>query len=171
MRRTAPLAAVALAATIAGCATMTGKIEEPPRVSLVSIVPEEFQLFEQRYRVKLRVLNPNDATLSIRGLSYEIDLNGRPFGNGVSGEPVQVEPFGEQTVSVVVLSNIARIYEQIREVTSSGRKSISYAVRGSVSVEGALGRVPFEHEGEVSLEGFASVLPGTRAVAGAGASN
>ena len=166
MMRMARLGAIALAAAIAGCATTTGKIEEPPRVSLVSIAPEEFQLFEQRYRVQLRVLNPNDATLAIRGLSYEIELNDKTFGNGVSGERVTVEPFGEQTVSVVVLSNISRIYQQIREVVSSGDPSISYVVRGTVSVEGGLGRVPFEHEGEVSLDGFADLLPSARGSGG-----
>jgi len=157
------LAAFALATIVAtmaaGCAT-TGTIEEPPRVSLVNIVPEDFQLFEQRYRVTLRVLNPNDATLSIQGISYEIELNGKTFGEGVSGEAVTVEPFGEKTVSVIVLSNIGRVYEQFRELTSSGRSTISYAVRGNISIGGALGRVPFDHQGELDLEGFASVLPG-----------
>ena len=166
MMRMARLAAMALAATVAGCATTPGKIEEPPRVSLVSIAPEEFQLFEQRYRVQLRMLNPNDATLAIRGLSYEIELNGKTFGNGVSGERITVEPFGEQTVSVVVLSNISRIYQQIKGVIASGEASLSYVVRGTVSVEGPLGRVPFEHEGEVSLDGFAELLPGARGGSG-----
>ena len=166
MVRMARVAAIALAAAVAGCATTTGKIEEPPRVSLVSIAPEEFQLLEQRYRVQLRVLNPNDATLAIRGLSYEIELNGKTFGDGVSGERVTVEPFGEETVSVVVLSNISRIYQQIRDVISSGDASISYVVRGTVSVEGALGRVPFERAGEVSLDGFADLLPGARGSSG-----
>ena len=66
---TRSIVVAALIALLAGCAT-TGTIEEPPRVSLVSIAPEEFQLFEQRYRVTLRVLNPNDAQLTIRGISH-----------------------------------------------------------------------------------------------------
>ena len=75
---------------------------------------------------------------------------------------------------MTVVSNIARIYEQLREITSSGSTSVSYAVRGTVSVGGALGRVPFEHAGEVSLEGFAGFLPGAAgagAASGSGASN
>jgi LEA14-like dessication related protein len=139
-----------VAALLAGCATV-GTLDEPPTVSLVHIEPEEFQLLEQRYRITLRVLNPNDAPLTVRGLSYEIHLNDRLFGNGVSGERVTIPAYGDETISVTLVSNLARVYEQFRQLTESEEVIISYAIMGRLSVEGALGKVPFDYEGELDL--------------------
>ena len=153
------LAAVFLAGSLLGGCAGAGTIDEPPTVSLVGIKPEDIQLFEQRYRVTLRVLNPNDAELTIRGVSYEIELNGKPFGSGVSGEPVSIPAFGDQTLSVLVLSNIARVIEQFKQYQTSQEPRISYLIKGKLSVDGALGRVPFEYEGEIDLGALGELPP------------
>ena len=99
-----------------------------------------------------RVLNPNDATLSIRGpelrdRAQRQDLRQRRErradhrralrrGDGLGGGAEQ---------------HLAHLPAD-PGVIASGDPSVSYVVRGTVSVEGALGPVPFEREGEVSLD-------------------
>ena len=158
MLRTALLLGVTL---LAGCAGVT-TLSEPPQVNLVALAPEDFQLFEQRYRVTIRVLNPNDTELRIRGLSYAIYLNDELFGNGVNGDYVVVPPFGDRTMTVTVVSNLARIIAQLRQLTGDPDEKLTfrYGIKGAIALEGVLGKIPFEHEGEIDLSGTAAAPAG-----------
>lgn len=142
-----------LATMLTACATMGG-LSETPRVSLVSIEPVDVQLLEQRYRVILRIQNPNDRDITIRGLDYEIVVNDRIFAQGVSGKPVTIPAWGESTAEVEVLSTLERVIEQIEELARRGEPSIEYAISGSVSVDGIPLPVPFEYQDTLGLPGY-----------------
>ena len=142
-----------LGALLTGCATMGG-LSEPPRVSLVSIAPVGLQLFEQRFRVTLRVQNPNSRDITIRGLDYEIVVNDRLFAQGVSGKPVTVPAYGQNTAEVEVASTLQRVMEQLRELGTRGKPSIDYAISGHVSVDGIPIPVPFDYQDTLTLPGF-----------------
>lgn len=143
-----------LAAALGGCAA-TGDLEEAPRVSLVNVKPVDIQLLEQRYRVTIRVQNPNAAELRIRGLSYELHLNDELFGTGVSGERTVVPAFGEATVDVDVISTLARLLDQFQWLRGQkgGPSSVSYAIKGTITLDGALLKIPFERAGVLELPG------------------
>ena len=149
------LLAGALGALVLGGCAATGGLEEAPRVSLVNVKPVDIQLLEQRYRVTIRVQNPNAADLRIRGLSYELHLNDELFGTGVSGERTVVPAFGEATVDVDVVSNLARLLDQFQWLRGlrDGPPSVSYAIKGSITLEGTLVKVPFERAGVLELPG------------------
>ncbi len=142
-----------LGAVLTGCATMYG-LSEAPRVSLVSIAPLGFQVFEQRFRVTLRVQNPNSQAITIRGLDYEILVNETSFAQGVSGKPLTVPAYGENTAEVEVVSTLQRVLEQLQEFSSRDKPSIDYAISGHVSVDGIPIPVPFEYQGTLNLPGF-----------------
>ncbi len=142
-----------LGVVLTGCATMYG-LSEAPRVSLVSIAPLGFQLFEQRFRVTLRVQNPNSQAITIRGLDYEIVVNERSFAQGVSGKPLTVPAYGENFAEVELVSNLQRVLEQLQEFSSRNKPSIDYAISGHVSVDGIPIPVPFEYQGTLTLPGF-----------------
>ncbi len=142
-----------LGAVLTGCAGMYG-LSEAPRVSLVSIAPVGFQLFEQRFRVTLRVQNPNSRDITIRGLDYEIVVNGRSFAQGVSGKPLTVPAYGENSAEVEVVSTLQRVLEQLLEFSSRDKPSIDYAISGHVSVDGIPIPLPFEYQGTLTLPGF-----------------
>jgi LEA14-like dessication related protein len=146
--------AIALfAAALTGCATLGG-LNEAPRVSLVGIEPVDIQLFEQRYRVTLRLQNPNDRDITIRGLDYEIVVNERVFARGVSGKPVTIPAWGENTAEVEVVSTLWRVMEQLEELGSRDKPSLDYAISGHVNVDGIPIPVPFEYQDTLSLPGL-----------------
>ncbi len=148
------ISAVALlGAVLTGCAIMGG-LSEPPRVSLVGITPVDVQLFEQRFRVTLRVQNPNSQDITIRGLDYEIIVNDRLFAQGVSGKSMTIPANGENTAEVEVVSTFQRVMEQLQELGIRGKPSIDYAIRGHVSVDGIPIPVPFEYGDTLTLPGF-----------------
>ena len=133
-----------LGALLSGCASMTG-LGEAPRVSLVSIVPVDFQLFEQRFAVTLQVQNPNSRDITIRGLDYAIEINDKLFAQGVSGKAITIPAYGMNTAQVEVVSTLQRVMEQLEELGNRARPSIDYAISGSANIDGIPVPVPFEY--------------------------
>lgn len=138
------------ALALSGCAGL-GPLETPPRVNLVDLRPAEMTLFEQRYSVKLRVLNPNDGPLEVRGMDYAIDINNQKFADGVSAEQFTVPPYGERVVEVTVTSTLLRMVEQFRQLDRSETLRFDYRISGHMSIAGSLTRHSFVHEDALDL--------------------
>ena len=147
-RRLSPLVVLMLVVLTAGCAGL-GKKMEQPRVTLAGLTVVDFQLFEQRYGLTLRVQNPNDFELPVRGLSYRLEINDREFAHGVSRPSVTIPPFGEELIQVEMVSNILSIFEQLRDLEGGSPDTLRYRLSGKVSLGGGLLGVPFEHKGEL----------------------
>lgn len=139
-----------LVVLIGGCAALRHQ-PEPPIVSLAGIQMREMTLFEQRYRLQLRLQNPNDAPLPISGLHCRLFINEREFAQGVSAAAVDVPRFGEAVVAVDVVSDLRRVFEQLRDTGGRQRENISYRLSGKVAVEGRPLMLPFEYRGEFDL--------------------
>lgn len=144
---------LALVVVVGACAGM-GAIREPPRVSVISIEPVDLQLLEQRYVITLRVQNPNDRAITIKGLDYEIRVNDEVFGRGVSNARVELPAYGEALAEVELVSTLSRLLRQFQALIERRTPSLDLAIDGGVSVEGIPGAIPFHFENQL-------VLPGT----------
>ncbi len=83
----------------AGCAS-TGKISEAPYITLSNINLLNVGVFEQRYRIMMRIQNPNDVVIPIKGMSYQIFINEQDFARGVSNKSAIIPEFGEEVVEI-----------------------------------------------------------------------
>ena len=142
-----PLLAVAL---FAGCAS-TGRISELPYITLSNINLLNLGVFEQRYRIMMRVQNPNDAVIPIKGMSYQLFINEQNFARGVSNESVIIPEFGEEVVEIVATSDLTSILRQLQELMSGGINKVSYRMTGKVKLTNRIRRLPFEYKGELDL--------------------
>ena len=116
---------------------------EPPEVYLSDIAPVEIGLFEQRLRVELRILNPNDFALEVTGLDFQLDVNGIQLARGLSNEEITVPRLGESIVSVMTSTTVLDIVRQIENL--SQQQEMSYEIRGRLHLgNAAVGSVPFE---------------------------
>lgn len=154
-RITTLITAVVCAIVVIGCAT---NIKDPPRVSLVGIKPVDVQLFEQRFALTLRIQNPNDTAIPIRGMDYQVTLNGKKFADGVSNETVTIGAFSEEVVTVNVTSTLVRVFEQLRKLDKGGTGIFSYGISGGLALEGAIGKIPFAYTDELDLSDFKEPL-------------
>lgn len=146
------LGGLAFILMLAGCAGITPGFETP-RVSLVALEPLDVQLFEQRYGLRLRIQNPNDTELRIKGLDYEVELNGETFGTGVSNAAATVPAYGEATLDLTMVSNLARVLNQFEQLFRDDAQALDYAIRGKLSLDGLLLALPFSKEGSLTLPG------------------
>ncbi len=136
-----------LALLLSGCASLA---PPKPEVSLAGVELVQAGLFEQRFALKLRVLNTGSAALALQGLAFEVEMNGRPFARGVSADPVTVPALGEAVLTVNAVSNLASLLRQIHETKNSGGHTLTYRLHGSLDA-GLLLRLPFEHQGEIDM--------------------
>ncbi len=137
-------------ALVSGCASTT-EFANPPRVTLADLRLAEMSLMEQRYAAKLRVQNPNDARLNVRGMEYTIYVNGRKFADGVRSGNFSVPGYGETLMDVNLTSTVLRVFEQFKNLSEGEPKEFRYRIAGSLSLAGLAGSIPFSHEDVLDL--------------------
>jgi len=142
--------------TLAGCAGI-GKPLETPRVSLSNIQVQESKGMETAFLVLLRVANPNDVDLDIKGVDCDLEINGKPFAYGISNAQVKVPALGSETVPVTVYSSVLDIIRGLFGLPQ--RENLSYQVKGKVRMAGGgfmPSTLPFDSQGTVSIKELTS---------------
>lgn len=142
----------ALATFLLGCAGLSTRLETPG-VSFVGIKTLGADLFEQRLEVRLRVRNPNDIALPVRGLDIDVELAGEPFAHGVSAREFTVPARGEAEFDMIVTANAASALLRIAGGDRKSREAIEYRLKGKLSTRlGIIRSVPFEETGTLPLD-------------------
>lgn len=145
------LACAALAlALCAGCASVANL--QAPDLSVVSMKLQSADLFEQRLLVRMKVQNPNDRALPIKGITYRIEVNDAELGQGSADTPFVVPSMGEAEFDMVFTANLATALSQLLSRKGSSQ-SIDYRLRGEVALSsGFLRHIPFDERGSVKLK-------------------
>jgi LEA14-like dessication related protein len=139
------------ALALTGCAFLLPKLETP-RLSIVKVDVLKSDLWEQRLKVRMRVQNPNDRVLPIKGLSYTLDVAGEEMAHGVSGASFIVPALGEAEFDMNVTANMATALLKLLGRGDAARDKVDYRIKGKVSLsEGILRSIPFEETGTFSL--------------------
>lgn len=133
---------------VAGCASL-GEYKERPRVSIAGVQVTEANLFEQRYRLQLRVQNPNAVDLPIGGLDYQVEINGKAFATGVSNSRVVVPRYGTALLDVEGTSTLGTLIKQLKDIDLLREQTAQYVIKGSVRLTDRDLILPFEQRGDV----------------------
>jgi len=149
------LAMVALSA----CTSIT-RDTVAPKFSLADLQPLESTLVEQRFRIGVRVTNPNDHPLRIRGGDADLTINGIPFASGVTDQDTRIDAFSDEVVYVTATTNVGRLLEQLGRLAE--RRALQYRLKGRLKIDALPVAVPFDETGEIRLEDLLRVAPGRR---------
>ena len=140
---------VLVSLALAGCASLVHR--EPVRINVVGLEPIPGEGMEMRFKVKLRVQNPNETAIDFDGLALDLDLNGRPFATGVSDGAGSVPRFGETLIEIPVsVSAIAVVRQALGVIEGDGKAEVPYALRGWL-VGGLFGGMCFSDSGTLKL--------------------
>jgi len=135
---------------IAGCAALPKFAA--PKLSLVSLKMQSADIFSQRLLVRMRVLNPNERALPIKGITYRIEVNDSEIAQGASNTPFEVPALGEAEFDVQVTANLAGALANFLSRRGS-QDSLEYRLIGDVALSsGFLRRIPFDERGSVKLK-------------------
>jgi LEA14-like dessication related protein len=153
LRRVFAVGALAALLLSAGCAGFGSRLE-PPKLSVVGVEIVRGDLFEQRFKARMRVQNPNDRSIAVRGVSYTLQIGGEELGRGLSGSSFTVPALGEAEFDMLVTVNFAgTVMRLLERARSDGLPdSLSYRLRGEVKLaEGLVRTIPFDEKGAVKL--------------------
>jgi LEA14-like dessication related protein len=147
------LSATALAATalLGGCSLLVPKLETP-QLSVVNVELQKADLWEQRMKVRMRVLNPNDRPIPVKGLTVTLEVAGQELAHGVSGASFNVPALGEAEFDMNMTANMAGAIMRLLGKGSDVGDEVDYRVTGKISLsEGLLRSIPFEDRGKFKL--------------------
>jgi LEA14-like dessication related protein len=143
-------AAAASLLALAGCASTLQL--EAPKLSVVSMKVQSADIFSQRMQIRMRVQNPNERELPIKGITYRIEVNDAELGQGSADTPFVVPSMGEAEFDMVFTANLATALSQLLARKNSS-DTIDYRLRGEVALSsGFLRRIPFDERGSVKLK-------------------
>lgn len=145
------LCVAGLGLLISACASMP--TTESPYLSVVNIQLAQATPLEQRYRITVRVQNPNDHDLNVTGLKYALKINDQPFLKGVSDTAFTVPRYGEHVTEVSGISTIFGFVRQIQELGAAS--GLSYELSGRLSLENRMLGLPFSYQGRLTPPGDA----------------
>jgi len=142
-----------MTALLVACASQS-KFEQP-NLSVIGIEMLEGTLFSQRLKVRVRVQNPNDRELPIKGVSAKLEVDGEEFATGVSAQSFVVPAFGESEFDLMVDASMARTIIGMVGKNKKGeaRDSLDYRLTGKVSLSSGFVRsIPFDDTGSLQLK-------------------
>jgi LEA14-like dessication related protein len=136
---------VAVAAlALPACSLFVPKLEKP-KLSVVSIQMLKSDLWHQELKLRMRVENPNDRELPVKGLSYELDVDDQELAHGMSGESFVVPALGEAEFDMSVSANMASV---LIKVLGSGNNQVDYRIKGKIALSvGLLRSISFNEQG------------------------
>ena len=132
-----------------GCATPENA--QPPSINLTNLQLGTPGLLSQELKLDIKIGNPNDFDIPLTGLSFNLEVNGQPFAEGLSNESVTVPRLSYATTRIT--GNASTIGLIMQLMTFGQRDKIDYRLFGVAHV-GRLGikdTVPFERKGSLSL--------------------
>jgi LEA14-like dessication related protein len=136
------VAVVALA--LSGCSLFVPKFDKPT-LTVVNVQMLKSDVWHQELKVRMRVQNPNDRTLPIKGLSYTLDLDGQEFAHGESGASFVVPALGEAEFDMSVSANMASM---LIKLLAQGGNTVDYHIAGKIALSaGLLRSITFDDHG------------------------
>ena len=140
-----------VALTLLVLAGLGGCIQyKPLDVFVIGLTPAEGSALEQRMKIDLRILNPNDEAITANGMQLRLDVNGARLARGVSDASFTIPRLGETTTSIVATTTLFDLAKQI-VVMSGGRQTFQYVLDGDIYITGGnpfARSVSFHNEGE-----------------------
>ena len=133
---------------LGGCSLIIPKLEKPT-LSVVDVQLLKGDLWHQELKVRMRVQNPNDRQLPVKGLSYELDVDGQEFAHGMSADSFVVPAHGEAEFDLSVSANMASL---LVKMLGQGGDSLDYQLTGKISLSaGLLRSFSFNEHGSFKL--------------------
>jgi LEA14-like dessication related protein len=112
-----------------------------PEFSISSIAIVQAELINTRFRVRLRVDNPNSFPLKLSAFSYELYGAGRYWAEGKETDLIEIPPEGCAEKDLFLLMNFMNMKREVLDqVIALG--TVPYRFTGEALVDASLPRLP-----------------------------
>ena len=131
---------------LAACSGLPLNAKAPKvRVSEVSV--KSLGLFEQVFDVGLRVSNPNNFDVTIEGLDFELEVNGRALATGLANTHTHVPALASALVNVETVTQSKNLLQQMKTLPDILKEGVPYRIHGRIKTDWTSDWLPFDHSG------------------------
>jgi LEA14-like dessication related protein len=124
----------AFALLLAACAAFAPKFERPT-LTVVSINLAGGNLLQQNFRVTLRIHNPNDRTLPVKGLTADLRVSGDEIASGTMDHPFTVSALGDTDFDITIKANMALALLKLQQHGDNRADGIAYDLAGEIALD------------------------------------
>ncbi len=124
---------------LTGCATL--KLQ-PPQIAVTGIKPAASTGLSAAFEIQLNIVNPNGVNLPIKGMSYQLALNGVQVLRGASGNIPSIPAYGETNVSLPVTANLFAAPKLLLQLADQSTSALDYELSATIDFQGWL---PSQH--------------------------
>ena len=143
---------LSLFAMLLGLAACTGLSNlEAPQLDVVDVTMLRGDFTSQQLRVRVKVTNPNDRELPVKGITYKMEVGGEQFATGESEREFTVPALGSTEFDMSMNADMAGAL--LRLLSGGGKlDEVEYRLSGRVSLaQGLLRSIPFQKKGTFRL--------------------
>ena len=132
------------------CASMSPDYETPS-VSVNSFKTLATEGGLPNFEIGLRVLNPNATPLELRGMSFEISLDGHQLIKGVGNKLPVIEPYGAGDFTVTASANLLAGFRLLSDMMSGPKDQFNYKLKAKLDVGAFKPAIRITDAGQISL--------------------
>ena len=148
--RSAKLGWVLVLLLLGACASLPSSDFDEPTIDLVGLRPMATEGLEARFEMSLRVVNPNDFALELKGVYYELDVEGNRLLSGASSEHVTVPAFGEALLKLEAGTSMFGSFNLIRELMGRPPEDgIAYELNAKISIANRFNSIRVSRAGKL----------------------
>ena len=142
--------AIVLLVFLSACVGMRPGFEEPTvTVKSVRALPSGGALPE--FEIVLNVLNPNNESLKLSGVSYTVSLKGHDVVKGVGNDLPVIEGYGEADLTLTASPSLFEGIGLIKDLMSSPTDKIPYEFEAKLDPGPLSPTIRIKDSGEISL--------------------
>ncbi|USD23477.1 LEA type 2 family protein [Microbulbifer sp. VAAC004] len=121
-----------------GCAALSPSFQKP-EVEVVAVEPLPTRDGNNlRFRIHLRVFNPNNSELALSGLFYTLRLGGHKVLTGTSNNLMPIAPYGQDDIAVDATASIVGSIFAAVNLINLNQHSIPYELEAKIGLRKSL---------------------------------
>lgn len=132
---------------LSSCAYLQNNLQKP-EINLKKVDVKDMTLKDAQFIFDFAVKNPNKLTLVIDQVTYNLELNGKPFTQGTFEKKINLAPESSSTVALPIRVRYNDLMQSLSDYLQD--RTVQYKLNGSVKL-GAFS-IPFDDKGEVELD-------------------
>ena len=105
-----------------------------------------------RFAIDLSITNPGSATITVDGLSWNLELEGSRILTGVSNEVPVLEPFTEVPLTLEASTNLTGMVELFTRLVNRQNEQFDYQLETRLGLSGFRFPITYTDSGSVSLD-------------------
>lgn len=137
---------------LSGCATLAPGFEKPEvQVTALEPLPNNHS-GDLRFRIHLRVFNPNNSELALSGLYYTLKLAGHKVVTGTSNTLPVIPAYGQEAITVDASANLMGSFMAAAELIRLQGNTVPYELEAKLGLQTAfLPAIRVSKRGEIQL--------------------